>query len=125
MWGINYEFSYVGFSVISYFLPVLGENVFLSTQFSNAVSISPLNMRDRVSQPQKITGTSHFFYLRVLIPKTIKIRKRENILNRKIENIPELNCRCFFLQAMLSCSCHYEILQLCLTLQGSLSIFIL
>ena len=115
-WSNNYEVSYIEFTVIIYFLPILGENVFLSTQFSKNASISSsLNMRDQVSQPQKITGNITFIYPRILIPTILNIRRREKILNGMVEKILELKEPYFFLQAMLPFSCHNEILELCLT----------
>jgi hypothetical protein len=115
-WSNNYEISYVEYSVISYFLPLAGENIFLSTEFSNTVSVSSsLNMKDQYSQPQKITRNITFLYLRILIPTFQQINRREKILNRIVEKIPELNCPYFFLQTMFACLCHYEILELCFT----------
>jgi hypothetical protein len=96
VWSNNYEVSYVENAVITYFLPVLGENVFLSTQFT--VSISPsLNMRDQVSQPQEITGNITFLYPRILIPMTLKIRRREKILSRMVEKNSRIKLPLFLL----------------------------
>ena len=105
MWTKNYEVSYAVFTVISYFLPLLGENIFLSTQFS-------FNTRHQVSQQQKITRNIIFLYSRILIHMFLKIKRREEILNRMVEKIPELNSPYFFSQVTLTCPCNYEILEL-------------
>jgi hypothetical protein len=113
VWSNNCEVSYVIFIVISCFLPLLDENIFLGTQISKAVSlISSINMSAQISQPQKITGNIMILFPRVLIPTLLIIKKREKIVNRIVEKMAGLNCPYCFLQAMFNCSCHYEMLEL-------------